>query len=154
MDNELISQLYDSLILEHSRRPRNKKKLTCGCSQEGKNPSCGDQVTVYTEFKNNNIHDIGFEGTGCAICISSTSLMTQLLKDKSIEDAKKTVSSFIEFIIDEIELPEEYEPLHIYKTVHNFPSRVKCVLLSWRTMEFLLNNVNVSCNNTTISTEE
>ena len=114
MDDDDLNELYESLVLDHSKKPRNFGHLTCACqSQKGKNPSCD----------------------GCALSISSASLMTQLVKNKTIIETKYIIERFISFINEDGDLEESYEPLHIYKNVNKFPLRVKCVLLPWRTLE-------------------
>lgn len=139
MEQELLDELYESLVLEHSRKPKNFGKLTCNChSQKGKNPSCGDQLELFLSVENNMIQDVKFTGEGCALSMSSASLMTQAIKGQSVQEAKKVLSQFVSFINDNEELEEQYEPLHIYKNVHKFPLRVKCVLLPWRTLEKLI----------------
>lgn len=139
MEQELLDELYESLILEHSRKPRNFGKITCSChSQKGKNPSCGDQLELFLLIENDIVQDVKFEGEGCALSISSASLMTQAIKGKTVIEAKKILYQFIHFINESEDLDEEYEPLHIYKNVNNFPLRVKCVLLPWRTLEKII----------------
>lgn len=142
MDQELIEELYQSLILEHSKNPRNFGVLdNCYCHEKGKNASCGDQLDIYVSLDENNIiSDIKFTGEGCAIFVSSASLMTQLLKGKSVEQSIKILSDFVTFIMeDDTILNEDYAPLHIFENVKNFPLRVKCALLPWRTLQYLLN---------------
>lgn len=141
MDKELIDELYQSLILDHSRHPRNFGTLQCIHHAKGKNPSCGDNLELFLEINEKNIvENIKFKGEGCALSMSSASLMTQAIKGKSLNEVKKLLNQFIEFIIDdEKTLDEQYEPLHIYSSVHNFPLRVKCVLLPWRTLEHVIN---------------
>jgi len=139
MENELLDELYESLVLEHSRKPRNFGKLTCNChSQKGKNPSCGDHLELFIELNNQIIKDVKFEGEGCALSMSSASLMTQAIKNKNLNDVQQLLNQFILFINENKELDESYEPLHIYKNVHNFPLRVKCVILPWRTLEKII----------------
>jgi nitrogen fixation NifU-like protein len=139
MDKELITELYQSLILEHSRKPRNFGELVCSHHADGKNPSCGDALTLYLDIQDNIIKDVKFKGEGCAISVSSASLMTQAIKGKNIEEVKILLHHFLDFILHENSfLPEEYEPLHIYESIHNYPLRVKCVLLAWRTLEHIL----------------
>jgi nitrogen fixation NifU-like protein len=135
MDKELIEELYQSLILDHSRKPRNFGDLpNCTCCQSGKNPACGDQLKLCIKTNTHEIEDIKFTGEGCA-------LMTQLIKGKNIALATTILSEFIDFVLDDdIVLSEAYEPLHIFETVKNFPLRVKCVLLPWRTLEHMLTN--------------
>lgn len=139
MEQELLDELYESLVLEHSRKPKNFGTLTCNChSQKGKNPSCGDQLELFLSTDNITIQDVKFIGEGCALSMSSASLMTQSIKGKSVEEAKKILSQFVAFINENGELDEQYEPLHIYKNVNKFPLRVKCVLLPWRTLEKMI----------------
>jgi nitrogen fixation NifU-like protein len=135
-DDEL-NDLYQSLVLEHSKRPRNFGAIECSCHTKGKNPSCGDTVDLYVKANENqsSIEEIKFTGEGCALCIASTSLMTQATKGKNLFETEKMVQDFISFIVDDNELSEIYEPLHIFQGVKNFPLRVKCVLLGWRALE-------------------
>ena len=136
MDDDDLNELYESLVLDHSKKPRNFGHLTCACqSQKGKNPSCGDHLELFLLVENNLVKDIKFEGDGCALSISSASLMTQLVKNKTIIETKYIIERFISFINEDGDLEESYEPLHIYKNVNKFPLRVKCVLLPWRTLE-------------------
>ena len=139
MEVELLAELYESIVLDHSRKPRNFGKLTCLChAQKGKNPSCGDNLELFLLIENNIVKEVKFEGEGCALCMSSASLMTQAIKKQSIEETKKILNQFILFINENNFLDEDYEPLHIFKNVHNFPLRVKCVLLPWRTLEKII----------------
>lgn len=133
-------ELYQSLVLEHSKKPRNFGKLDSTFFSFGKNPSCGDQITLYLDIQNNIVTDVKFEGHGCALCISSTSLLTQKIKGKSLEEVSQIISSFNRFIKDDEELPIFLEPLHIYKNIHQFPLRIKCVLLGWKALEKILEN--------------
>lgn len=137
IDDSELNDLYQSLVLEHSRKPRNFGKIECTCHTPGKNPSCGDEVHLYVKADDRKsiIEDIKFIGEGCALCIASTSLMTQAIKGKSVVESKETVDSFINFIVNNITLDEKHEPLHIFNGVKNFPLRVKCVLLGWRALE-------------------
>lgn len=137
IDNEELNELYQTLVLEHSKRPRNFGTLECSCHSKGKNPSCGDEVNLFIKPNPEKtvIEDVKFNGEGCALCIASTSLMTQAIKGNSIEECEKLLNEFISFITEEKELNEKYEPLHIFQGVKNFPLRVKCVLLGWRALE-------------------
>ena len=99
MEQELLDELYESLVLEHSRKPKNFGQLTCSCqSQKGKNPSCGDQLELFVSIDQNLIQDVKFIGEGCALSMSSSSLMTQAIKGQSVEYTKKLLSQFITFI--------------------------------------------------------
>lgn len=141
LDKEELDDLYQSLVLEHSKRPRNFGAIKCSCHTKGKNPSCGDEINIYLIIgKDNNVEEIKFDGQGCALSIASASLMTQTVKGKNVEDAKLIIDNFINFIKEDVSLEEKYEPLHIFGGVKNFPLRVKCVLLGWRAFEQALNN--------------
>lgn len=139
-NDDEFKELYQALVLEHSKKPKNFGKLASPFFSFGKNPSCGDQITLYLDIQNNIVTDIKFEGHGCALCLSSTSLLTQKIKGKTIDEISDIVYSFNQFIKNNKELPISLEPLHIYKNIHQFPLRVKCVLLGWKALEKILEN--------------
>lgn len=149
MEKKDILELYDSLVMDHSKRPRNFGHLDNSQISQGMNPSCGDKVILYAIIKNDVIEDVKFQGEGCALCISSCSLMIQQIIGMSILEAKEYIDSFSNFILKEAELADDYAPLHIFENVHKYPLRVKCVLLSWRAMENILKN-----NTATATTEQ
>ena len=151
MNKEEVLELYDSLVMDHSKRPRNFGSINDGLISQGINPSCGDKIILYASIKNNVIDDVKFNGEGCALCISSCSLMIQQIIGMSISEAQQYILSFTNFILKEEDLPDDYAPLHIFSNIHKYPLRVKCVLLSWRAMENLLQKNNT---NNTISTEK
>lgn len=145
MDDELIRELYQDIIMQNSKSPYNfgnleeiKHNPNCNCAN-GKNVSCGDELELCLEVRSNHMDNIKFSGQGCSLFMSSASLMTHLTKGQDINNVKRTIEYFINFILNNETLPEEYEPLHIYKNLSNFPLRVKCVLLPWRTLENILN---------------
>lgn len=141
MDNDDIKELYQSLTLTHSKKPKNFGTLACGCHTKGKNPSCGDELELFLDIQDNKVVDVKFTGVGCALSVSSASLMTEAIKGKKISEVSHMMSQFFSFILeDESHLDDQYEPLHIYKNVQNYPLRVKCVLLPWRTLEHLIKN--------------
>lgn len=142
-NKEELNELYQTLVLEHSKRPRNFGKIECSCYAKGKNPSCGDEIDLYLKPNSSNdiVEDLKFTGEGCALCIASTSLMTQKIKNKSVIEAKEIVQEFISFIINETKLSNKNEPLGIFNSLKNFPLRIKCVLLGWRALEKLLNDL-------------
>lgn len=138
METEL-DELYQTLIREHSKKPKNFGKIECHCHhQKGKNPSCGDEIDIYIDIDKNNIKNINFTGEGCALCIASTSILTETLKGKDIKEAIEIITNFIDFIVREH--PIKIKKLTILGGVRNFPLRVKCVLLGWRTAESILIN--------------
>lgn len=136
MDNSELDELYQTMVLEHSKKPRNFGNLENSLYAKGKNPSCGDEIDLYMHIEGNCIKDIKFKGQGCALCIASTSIFTDLVKGKDSYKATDTINEFIDFITKEKEI--NIEKLKIFEGIKKFPLRVKCVLLGWRTAESLL----------------
>ena len=137
-----LNDIYNDLILEHSMNSYNKKKLENSDFQEkGHNPNCGDEITLELKLNGNVIEDMAFLGHGCAISLSSTSIMIDTLKGKTIEEAKELIEVFIGMIKREITEEEDLKKLEdaiAFKNVSNMPARVKCALLAWHTMEDML----------------
>ena len=139
MSHDSRSELYQQVILEHNKNPKNFKKLENPThSAEGYNPLCGDHLTVYLHVDNNNIiEDITFDGDGCAISKASSSMMTASLKGKSIEEAKILFQQFHKLVTGDLD-PEKDEhtlgKLAIFSGIWHFPARVKCASLAWHTM--------------------
>ena len=137
-----LKELYQDIILEHGKSPRNFGK----CEQythdaKGHNPLCGDQVHVYLKLNNEkNVDNVTFEGSGCAISIASTSIMTELVKGKSLEVAKKIVMDFLNMIKNTQEIKsndlDEDQKIKIMSlsVVKQYPMRVKCATLSLHTL--------------------
>lgn len=144
---EDLNQVYNELIMEHSMNSYNKKKLEKPDFCEiGHNPNCGDEITLELKLNGNIIEDMAFSGHGCAISLSSTSIMIDTLKGKSIEEAKEIIKTFIEMIKREEKDEKKLEILEdaiAFKNVSNMPARVKCALLAWHTIEEMLNKNNV-----------
>ncbi len=136
MDNSELDDLYQTMVLEHSKKPRNFGTLENSLYAKGKNPSCGDEIDLYMHIEGNCIKDIKFKGQGCALCIASTSIFTDLVKGKDSDKATATINEFVDFITKEKET--NIEKLKIFEGIKKFPLRVKCVLLGWRTAESLL----------------
>lgn len=136
MENSELDELYQTMVLEHSKKPRNFGTLENSLYAKGKNPSCGDEIDLYLQLDNNHIHDVKFKGQGCALCIASTSIFTDLIKGKEKEKANEIITEFVDFITKEKET--NIEKLKIFEGIKKFPLRVKCVLLGWRTAESLL----------------
>lgn len=144
-----INELYQELILEHNRSPRNYKKIDKPSHfADGYNPLCGDHYTVYLKVSNNVIEDIGFEGSGCAISKSSASMMTTSVKGRSVQEAQKLFEKFHLLIMTKIgdEIPEdkieELGSLGALIGVREFPARIKCASLAWHALNAALNNQN------------
>ena len=143
---EDLNQVYNELIMEHSMNSYNKKVLNCSDFCElGHNPNCGDEITLELKLNGNIIEDMAFSGHGCAISLSSTSIMIDTLKGKSIEEAKEIIKTFIEMIKREEKDEKKLEILEdaiAFKNVSNMPARVRCALLAWHTIEEILNKSN------------
>jgi nitrogen fixation NifU-like protein len=137
-----LRDLYQELILDHGRRPRNFKALDGATrSAEGYNPLCGDKVKVYVKMDGDIIKDISFEGAGCAISTASASIMTETLKLKTRAEAKDLFQTFHDLVTGkqaQLDAPE-LGKLAVFSGVSEFPIRVKCATLSWHTLRAALN---------------
>jgi len=139
-----LSELYQQVILDHNKKPRNFRKLeTANHSAEGFNPLCGDQLTVYLDLEDDAVREITFEGSGCAISKAAASMMTQAVKGKTKQEAEQLFSEFHGMVTGEFDEDEEANSLgnlKIFSGVRDFPVRVKCASLPWHTMHAALNN--------------
>ena len=135
--------LYQELILDHNKQPRNRRKLEqADCQADGHNPLCGDRVTVYVQVKDNIIVDLSFEGSGCAISTASASLMTETLKGKTLEEAKEMFRRFHGLVTEDVRETVEgpgLGKLEVFSGVCQYPARVKCATLAWHTVNAALN---------------
>lgn len=138
-----LSELYQQVILDHNKKPRNFRKLeTANHTAEGYNPLCGDQLTIYMNVEGDLVTDVGFEGSGCAISKASASMMTQAVKGKSKEQAETLFKEFHSMVTGELDEENEENNLgnlKIFAGVREFPVRVKCATLAWHTMHAALN---------------
>jgi len=126
-----LSDLYQQVILDHNRRPRNRGKLPQATRvAHGDNPSCGDQCSVYLNLDGDKISEITFDGSGCAISQASASLMTTQLKGKTAAEAETLFNEFHEIVTSGKE-PEEISDVAAFAGVHAFPARIKCATLGW-----------------------
>ena len=149
-----LKELYQDIILEHGKSPRNFGKCEKYTHEaKGHNPLCGDQVHVYLKLNNEkNVDNVTFEGTGCAISIASTSIMTELVKGKSLEAAKKIVIDFLNMIKNTQEIKsndlDEDQKIKIMSLsgVKQYPMRVKCATLAWHTLTSAINGKNEEVN--------
>ena len=137
-----FEDIYSELIMEHSMSSANKKDLKnpTAC-QLGHNPNCGDEIELQVQIENGVVKDASFTGHGCAISQSSTSLMIDTLRGKSVEEARKIVDVFIKMIKREKISAKEKKLLGdcvAFENIANMPARVKCALLSWHTMEEII----------------
>ncbi len=138
-----LSDLYQQVILDHNKKPRNFKQLAdANRRAEGVNPLCGDQLTVYLQLEGDEIKDVSFEGSGCAISKASASMMTQTVKGKTRQEAETIFNEFHRMVLGELDeegTPNNLGRLKIFAGVRDFPARVKCASLSWHTMHAALN---------------
>jgi nitrogen fixation NifU-like protein len=138
-----LSELYQQVILDHNKKPRNFRKLeTANHTAEGYNPLCGDQLTIYMNLEDDRVTDVGFEGSGCAISKASASMMTQAVKGKSKKQAEALFKEFHSMVTGELDEENEENTLgnlKIFAGVREFPVRVKCATLPWHTMHAALN---------------
>jgi nitrogen fixation NifU-like protein len=138
-----LDSLYTELIMEHSVSKHNRKKIeNPDLSQKGINPSCGDEITLEIKMNGDIIQDLAFQGHGCAISQASTSIMIDLLKGKTKEEAIELVKTFIGMIKREVtddDVIEELEDAAVFQNISNMPARVKCAVLAWHTLEEILN---------------
>ncbi len=126
-----LSELYQQVILDHNRRPRNRGRIpSANRVAHGDNPSCGDQCTVYLRLDGDRIADLSFEGSGCAISQASASLMTTQLKGKTAAEARDLYGYFHDIVTSGRE-PEEISDLAAFAGVHAYPARIKCATLGW-----------------------
>ena len=137
-----LKELYKDIILEHGKSPRNFGKCEKYTHEaKGHNPLCGDQVQIYLRLNNEKkVENLSFEGSGCAISIASTSIMTELIKGKSIKVAKKIVIDFLNMVKNTSEIKsndldeDQKTKIMSLSGVKQYPMRVKCATLSWHTL--------------------
>lgn len=134
-----LSELYQEVILDHSRTPRNFRVLE-GANRvaEGRNPICGDHYTVYLKLDGDRISEVSFQGSGCAISKASASIMTEELKGKTKAEAEKIFHKFHDLITTGAGGGPENGKLAVMAGVHKFPNRVKCAILPWHAIEACL----------------
>lgn len=131
-----LRDLYQEIIVDHSKRPRNFRALEHGRSVEGFNPLCGDRITVYLDVANDKVDDVAFQGNGCAISTASASVMTESVKGKSTAEVHALFAKFHRLITQgEGADDPELGKLAVFAGVSEFPSRVKCATLPWHTLE-------------------
>jgi nitrogen fixation protein NifU and related proteins len=136
-----LNELYQNVILEHNRSPRNYRSMDdTDRMAEGHNPLCGDQLTVWVRLDNDVIRDATFQGSGCAISRASASLMTSAVKGRTLREAEELFGRFHRLVTGTLE-PAEAETLGklaVFSGVSEFPVRVKCASLSWHTLKAAL----------------
>jgi nitrogen fixation NifU-like protein len=138
-DSAELSALYQEMILDHYRRPRNKGTLeNADASVEMKNPLCGDEIGLQVAFDGDQIRDVKFSGRGCSISQASASMMTQLLKGKTRAEIESIRARFRDLMMGAAEASDDLGPLRSLSGVARFPARVKCALLAWNALESAL----------------
>lgn len=144
-----LRELYQQTILDHHKKPRNRRKLECAETEQcncadGRNPLCGDHLTIYLKLESERIVDAAFEGDGCAISTASASMMTEALKGKTIQEAEDAFEHFHHMLTcDKDEAHKEAEALGklaVFEGVREFPVRIKCASLAWHAMRAALHH--------------
>jgi nitrogen fixation NifU-like protein len=137
-----LRELYQEVILDHSKRPRNFRKMeVANRHAEGYNPLCGDRITLYVNLEDGILKEISFQGSGCAISTASASMLTESLKGKTTAEAEALFRRFHELVTgppDEIPDVEGLGKLAVFAGVREFPIRVKCATLAWHTLRAAL----------------
>jgi nitrogen fixation NifU-like protein len=140
-----LRELYQDIILDHGRRPRNFRAIVHPThTAQGYNPLCGDRVTIYVDLDGDRIGDLSFEGRGCAISTAAASLMTEVLKGKTVAEAKELFAHFRSRVTGGTAPPlseplaDELDRLEPLTGVKAYPARVKCATLSWHALEAAL----------------
>ncbi len=146
-----LRDLYEEVILDHNRNPRNYPKNPPGANRHahGFNPLCGDEVRVHVRVEDGVVKDVGFEGHGCAISTASASLMTQAVLGRPVDEAESLFRAVHDVLVDGVEAAEgRLGKLSVLAGVKEFPMRVKCATLAWHTLHAALAN-----EETTVTTE-
>jgi nitrogen fixation NifU-like protein len=146
-----LSDLYQETILEHNKNPRNFREIEgADRTADGNNPLCGDALRVYVDLEDDMVKDVAFKGSGCAISKASASMMTQVVKGKSKDEAEMLFDEFHRMVTGGLDVETEENhlgKLKIFAGVLEFPARVKCASLSWHTLNAALHGED------TVSTE-
>jgi nitrogen fixation NifU-like protein len=135
-----LADLYQEIILDHNKRPRNYREMPeCTCQAEGLNPLCGDEVKVFVRVEDDQLSDVAFQGQGCAISRASASMMTGKTKGRSTEEARALSGRVRDMLVGpEAEPARELGDLVALSGVRKFPARIKCAMLPWHTLEAAL----------------
>jgi nitrogen fixation NifU-like protein len=139
MPDNQMRDLYQEVILDHNRHPRNFRALAdANRKAEGHNPLCGDRVQIFLHVEGDRVQGISFQGSGCAISTASASLMTEALKGRSVAEAHALFKRFHDLLTHGSGNAEELGKLAVLAGVREFPIRVKCATLAWHTLEAAL----------------
>ena len=135
MSNADLRDLYQQVIMDHNKKPRNFRDMAdANHLAHGNNPLCGDALVVFVKMNGDVIEDVSFQGSGCAISVASASLMTEALKGKTIAEAEVIYQQVHKQMTNEDADPAVLGKLAVLGGVREFPARVKCATLSWHTM--------------------
>jgi nitrogen fixation protein NifU and related proteins len=147
-----LRELYQELIIDHSKRPRNFKVLeTANHKLEGYNPLCGDKITLFLELEHDRVKNVSFQGSGCAISTASASVMTESVKGKTLAEVEALFEVFHQMVMGKPPAAgnaPELGKLAVFSGVSEFPARVKCATLAWHTLHAALQGTGE-----TVSTE-
>ena len=147
-----LRELYQELIIDHSKRPRNFKVLeTANRKLEGYNPLCGDKITLFLELEHDRVKNVSFQGSGCAISTASASVLTESIKGKTLAEVQALFEVFHEMVMGKPPAAgnaPELGKLAVFSGVSEFPARVKCAALAWHTLHAALQGTGE-----TVSTE-
>ncbi len=142
-----LNELYQETILDHNKNPRNFREIEdADGTADGNNPLCGDALRVYVGLEGDTVKDVAFKGSGCAISKASASMMTQVVKGKSKEEAEMLFNEFHSMVTGGLDVETEENhlgKLKIFAGVLEFPARVKCASLSWHTLHAALHGEEV-----------
>ncbi len=141
--SEELRELYQEVILDHSKRPRNYRTLENAGQAKGNNPLCGDKIAVFVSLEGGVVTDVSFQGAGCAISTASASMMTESLKGKTREEVESLFDAFHDLVTGKDPVGQgkgELGKLAVFAGVKEFPIRVKCATLPWHTLRAALDN--------------
>lgn len=134
-----LRDLYQEVVVDHSRRPRNFRRIEePSRSARGYNPLCGDKVSVYVSLQDGRVADVSFEGSGCAISTASASIMTEVVKGKTVQETKVLFESFHHLVTTGEASGASLGKLAVFSNVSDYPARVKCATLVWHTLRSAL----------------
>ena len=138
-----LRDLYQEVILDHSRDPRNFREASSATHQaHGHNPLCGDRVTIFATVEDGKVSDVSFQGSGCAISTASASMLTEALRGKPVDEAKEIFDSFHGMLTGQVNSADartKLGKLSVFAGVCEYPARVKCATLAWHTLQSALN---------------
>lgn len=132
-----LEQLYRQVIMDHYKNPRNKGLVGLP-HVHLYNPSCGDDITVEAKIIDDVIQEIHHEGSGCSICCSSASVMSEVLTGKHVQEANEVIQSFFKLVMGQDVEEEKLQEALVYQGVAKFPARIKCATISWKAIERVL----------------